>query len=400
MNTKLLFLLMSFCAVGFSAQAKGGKFTVSGRLGGAAPGDRVVLVRFAAHNYSPLPCDIADTVLVSADGSFAFSGRMDAECPAKLLYLTSAEKKPPFPPDIYFALVPGKTVINASATDFRKSAVVRNKLYDKKALAFLAAEEALDAQLDTISAQGRRAAQAKDTATVSALRLQREKVKEAQKELYNSFFKKDTPFAAFAYLSTARIYRDDASGNREVYDNFAPKAKNSGFADIVRHKCEHADSVQVGKPCPELFLVSRAGEKVRLTDYAGKYLLISHWGAACGGSHYADPFITKIYEKYHPYGLEILGTTDPSRVYINFKDPSKAPADMKEYIMNTFKHPYPDIDLSQGDNYLFERRFDVGGTPYLVFVSPEGEILAVSLGTEALEVVNKTMETIVAATKE
>lgn len=399
MNTKLLFLLASLCVAGFSAQAKGGKFTASGRVDGALPGDKVVLVRFAAHNYSPLPCDAADTVQVSADGSFSFSGRMDAECPAKLLYLTSAEEKSPFPPGIYFALPAGKTVITASVEDFRKG-TVGNKLYDKKARAFLAKEESLDVMLDTISARGRRAAQAKDTVAANALRLQREEVRAAQQELYYSFFKEDTPFAAFAYLSTARIYRDDAVGNRTVYDNFAPKAKKSGFADIVKRKWEHADSVQVGKPCPELFLVSSNGKKVSLADYAGKYLLVSHWSVACGGSHYADPLITKIYEKYHPYGLEILGTTDPSGVHINFQDPSKAPADMKEYIMNTFKHPYPDIDLSQGDNYLFERRFDVGGTPYLVFVSPEGMILDVSLGVDALDTVHKTMETIVAASKE
>ncbi len=399
MNTKLLFLLASLCAAVFSAQAKGGKFTVCGRVDGASPGDKVVLVRFAGHNYSPLPCDEADTVGVSADGSFSFSGRLDAECPAKLLYLASAAEKPPFPPGIYFALPAGKTVITASAEDFRKG-IVESKLYDKKARAFLAAEESLDVALDTISAQGRRAAQAKDTAAVNALRRQREEVKEAQKELYYSFFKEDTPFAAFAYISTARIYRDDAVGNRAVYDNFAPKTKKTGFADIVKRKWEHADSVQVGKPCPELFLVSRSGKKVSLADYAGKYLLISHWSAGCPGSHYADPLIAKIQEKYHPYGLEILGTTDPSGVHINFEDPSKAPADMKEYIMGMFKHPYPDIDLSQGDNYLFERRFDVGGTPYLVFVSPEGTILAVSLGTEALGTVDKTMEMVVAASKE
>lgn len=394
MNTKLLFLFMSFCAVGFSAQAKGGKFTVSGRLDGASPGDRVVLVRFAGHNYSPLPCDVADTVQVSADGSFAFSGRLDAECPAKLLYLTSAEEKSPFPPGIYFALPAGKTVITASVENFRKG-IVGNKLYDKKARVFLAAEESLDVALDTISAQGRRAAQVKDTAAINALRRQREAVKEAQKALYYSFFKEDTPFAAFAYISTARIYRDDALGNREVYDGFAPKAKKSGFAAILKEKCTHADSVLVGKPCPELHLVSRNGKKVSQADYAGKYLLISHWSAACGGSHYADPLITKIYEKYHPYGLEILGTTDPSSVHISFQDPSKAPADMKEYVMNTFKHPYPDIDLSQGDNYRFEHRFDVGGTPYLVFVSPEGVILDVSLGVDALDTVEKTMKPLV-----
>lgn len=391
MNTKFLFFAAALCMAGFSAQAKGGKFTVSGRVDGALFGDKIVLVRFASHNYSPAPCDAVDTVSLAADGSFSFSGRLDAECPAKLLYLTSAQEKPPFPPGIYFALPAGKTVINASAEDFRKG-IVGNKLYDKKALAFLAAEESLDIALDTISARGRRAAQAKDTAAAAALRLQREEVKKAQQELYYSFFKEDTPFAAFAYISTARIYRDDARGNREVYDNFAPRAKKSGFAAIVKDKCEHADSIRVGKPCPELHLVSRTGQPVRLADYAGKFLLISHWSVACGGSHYADPLIAKIYGKYHPYGLEILGTTDPSGVHINFQDPSKAPADMKEYIMNAFKHPYPDIDLSQGDNYWFERRFDVGGTPYLVFVSPEGVILGVSLGTDALDTVEKTME--------
>ena len=393
----ILSVAVALCAAA-PVSAKGGKFTVSGRMDGALPGDKVVLVRFAAHNYAPAPCDAVDTAWVSADGRFFFSGRLDAESPAELLYLTAGEEKPPFPPGIYFALPAGKTTVDASALDFRKGRV-ENKLYDAGARAFLAAEDSLKAALDTISARVRRAAQAKDTAAVRALRLQGERVREAQKELYSSFFAENTPFAAFAYISTARIYRDDAAGNRNVYDRFAPRARKSGFARIVKAKWEHADSMRVGKPCPELRLVSRDGEKVDLARYAGKYLLISHWSAACGGSHYADPLIGELYGKYHPYGLEILGTTDPSGVHISFEDPSKTPKDIKEYILNTFKHPYPDIDLSQGDNYRFDRRFDIGGTPYLVFVSPEGTILGVSLGTDVLDTVEKTMESLVAASK-
>ena len=152
-------------------------------------------------------------------------------------------------------------------------------------------------------------------------------------------------------------------------------------------------AMKSGRPCPELLLTDRDGRTVSLSDYKGKYLLVSHWSAGCGGSHYADPMISKAYEKYRQYGLEVLGTTDPSAVHFKPKDGS-GPVDMKKMVFGIFKHEYKDIDLSEGDNYMFEKRFNVNGTPYFVFVSPEGIIIEAGLGVEVLDTVNKTMESV------
>ena len=225
---------------------------------------------------------------------------------------------------------------------------------------------------------------------MKALKEQSEEQRSQYERMLYSFFKEDTPFAPFQYISTARIYRDDADGIAGVCASFGRRAAKSGFADIVRQRRDYAMAMKSGRPCPELLLTDRDGRTVSLSDYKGKYLLVSHWSAGCGGSHYADPLISKVYEKYRQYGLEVLGTTDPSAVHFKPKDGS-GPVDMKKMVFGIFKHEYKDIDLSEGDNYMFEKRFNVNGTPYFVFVSPEGIIIEAGLGVEVLDTVNKTM---------
>ena len=91
--------------------------------------------------------------------------------------------------------------------------------------------------------------------------------------------------------------------------------------------------------------------------------------------------------------MEVLGTTDPSAVHFKPKDGS-GPVDMKKMVFGIFKHEYKDIDLSEGDNYMFEKRFNVNGTPYFVFVSPEGIIIEAGLGVEVLATRNTPMESV------
>lgn len=373
--------------------AQAGKYTVSGTVNGAREGDRVVLAVYSSYNYSPEKGDRCDTLELDGKGRFSFSGKLKSGRPAHLMYLSSSPDAPVFPPKVYFALTPSKIEIEADASSFRKAEISGGLYDDPRNTAFVKAEEEADAYIDTLRLRGRKAAAAGDTARADELKKQWEEKRAQYERMLYSFFKEDTPFAPFQYISTARIYRDDADGIAGVCASFGRRAAKSGFADIVRQKRDYAMAMKSGRPCPELLLTDREGRTVSLSDYKGKYLLVSHWSAGCGGSHYADPLINEAYEKYGPYGLEVLGTTDPSGVYFKPKD-GEGPVDMKKLVFGTFKHKYKDIDLSEGDNYMFERRFNVSGTPYFVFVSPEGTIIEAGLGVEVLGTVKKTMESV------
>lgn len=373
--------------------AQAGKYTVSGVVEGSRERDKVVLAIYSSYNYSPEKGDRCDTLELDGEGRFSFSGKLKSGRPAHLMYISSSPDAPVFPPKVYFALTPSKMLIRANAASFSDASISGGLYDDPRNTAFVKAEKEAEACIDSLRMRSRKASAAGDTVAMKALKEQSEEQRSQYERMLYSFFKEDTPFAPFQYISTARIYRDDADGIAGVCASFGRRAAKSGFADIVKQRRDYAMAMKSGRPCPELLLTDRDGRIVSLSDYKGKYLLVSHWSAGCGGSHYADPLISKVYEKYRQYGLEVLGTTDPSAVHFKPKGGS-GPVDMKKMVFGIFKHEYKDIDLSEGDNYMFEKRFNVNGTPYFVFVSPEGIIIEAGLGVEVLDTVNKTMESV------
>lgn len=76
----------------------------------------------------------------------------------------------------------------------------------------------------------------------------------------------------------------------------------SGFLLIPRDGV--GASLAVGDTAPGFNLVSLSGERVRLSDLAGKPLVLNFWASWCEPCRYEMPDFAAVYEKYRDQGLQ------------------------------------------------------------------------------------------------
>jgi peroxiredoxin len=145
-----------------------------------------------------------------------------------------------------------------------------------------------------------------------------------------------------------------------------------GVSDYMKRQ-QAPQSLEAGQMAPKFTLKDAEGKEHSLADFKGKYLVIDFWASWCGPCKKEMPFMKELYEKYHAKGLEMLAiSTDNDRN-----------AWLKA--MKKLNMPYLQLHDKNGDvaaNYF------VRGIPYVLFISPKGDIIAIQRG-EALEALIK-----------
>ncbi|MXZ48194.1 MAG: TlpA family protein disulfide reductase [Candidatus Dadabacteria bacterium] len=115
----------------------------------------------------------------------------------------------------------------------------------------------------------------------------------------------------------------------------------------------------VGRPAPEFVLRSFSGEKVRLSDFRGKTLLVNFWASWCHPCREEAPALERTYMSLSGNQVEFIG--------INIMDDRKS---AEEYI-KSFGGSFVNIYDPENRIHL---DYGVGGVPETFFVNPEGII--------------------------
>lgn len=175
-------------------------------------------------------------------------------------------------------------------------------------------------------------------------------------------------YVLYRYYSF-RLSPDELEKNLEL---FSPAIHKSQYFQLLRTLPAKLREGGVGQKAPDFEQWDPTGKKYVLHENLGKYLFIDFWAAWCPPCRAEIPAVIKLYEKYHPLGLEVLG--------VSFD--KKKEAWVKA--IKDDKMPWHQVsDLKFWDNKVGEI-YGIRLIPANVLIDPQGIIVARNLHGEEL----------------
>ncbi|MCQ2252699.1 MAG: TlpA family protein disulfide reductase [Bacteroidales bacterium] len=173
----------------------------------------------------------------------------------------------------------------------------------------------------------------------------------------------------------------DMSGEQvqQILDAMGRKMPNDPVykAIIAQQKAqaEAEAATEVGRQFVEIAMLDTRGSMVRLSDVVkqNKYTLVDFWASWCRPCLAELPNVKRVYEKYHPKGLEIYGVSlDENQ--INWQNAIER-LDMKWIHVSDLK----------GWQSAGAKSYNIHGIPATVLIDQSGKIIAKNLRGDELE---------------
>jgi len=289
------------------------KFTISGKLDGASPDTYIYLDQLGGMNLEPY-----DSVIISDNGSFEFSGEI--EYPEFfLLRITESNF-------LTTLIEPGeKMALKADADSISFTAEVEGSPGTSKMIEYdLRLQEAMkelqklgeiyegninSPDLEQIMTE-------LDTKAQGILNNMNEYTRNFIDENIESMvslialYKQITPQVYILNIDKDLDYykRVDSTLFALFPDSEPVKTLHSQMVTLVANldaEAARAAKTGIGAIAPEIALPNPEGDTIKLSSTRGEYVLLDFWAAWCAPCRTENPHLAELYKKYNPKGFEI-----------------------------------------------------------------------------------------------
>lgn len=179
-------------------------------------------------------------------------------------------------------------------------------------------------------------------------------------------FKTLKPSATFSIVDNLVHFSDYPLDDlRMFYDTMDSVAVESYYGKILIDKIMRFERVGVGSKMPFFALISTWHRPVSLNDLAGKYALIYFWDDGVA-SKKIDSEVVRLYEE-NSDRLEVVGVTLSEKCLDKVR--------LEDKYSSLLRHKWKDCEPIE-TNCLSLDMMEFGQAPYLILLSPEGEIIA------------------------
>lgn len=139
--------------------------------------------------------------------------------------------------------------------------------------------------------------------------------------------------------------------------------------------------VQTGKPAPDFVLSTLQGEKLQLSDYKGKGVVLNFWGTWCQPCEAEMPDLENSYKKFKDQGVTVIG--------VNIREPEVTVKPFVERYQLTFPIV---LDRTNEITQLYE----IGPIPTTYFIDKDGIVKKIVIGGPmSEETISENMKLIV-----
>lgn len=132
------------------------------------------------------------------------------------------------------------------------------------------------------------------------------------------------------------------------------------------------------KPASNFELKDREGKTVKLSDYAGRVVLIDFWATWCAPCKASMPWMVELSEKYRDAGLTVIGLSMDEDGW-----------EAVTPFLNKFKITYPILLSNPRVAYLYG---DVDSLPVAFFVDRNQRVAAIHSGAGSRKEFEKTIQ--------
>lgn len=383
---RTFFWTLCLLAMGLGSRAQTNTFTLSGQIEGLCVGDTLVLEEVILPLWEMRP---VATIVVSQPGRFGYTGTQSGARPYLLSY-RAADRKPYLTASrgLGLFLAEGETSLQDSLR-YLYSAHKTGGVYDDPLVSRYDALEMADSRKRSeIYVQAFEARQRGDTAATRRWEEAYQQVRpsEEMKRIADSLALRvdDSQYGAYLY-AIYQLNDIPPAQSRERFERYTPDVKSSYIGQLIEKTIRDLERIAVGSPAPAFTLTDKTGTSRSLSDYAGKYLVIYHWGL-CGGTIQVDPLVNRLYDDFHNRGLEILGWTQEDLA------PKFAENPLWEEVFGPMaRHRWPTVYTDQAENTYIKELYYLLGIPYFYLIGPDGRILIT--GYHQTEEIRKILET-------
>lgn len=221
----------------------------------------------------------------------------------------------------------------------------------------------------------------KDTSKVqrALLKQQISQLEEQKKQQVVAFIQNNPNSILSIYQMSiwATTWGRDLSG--ELYAKLSPAIKDTYYGQNVGAYITLNQDIKIGGPFADFEQENLQGQKVKLSDYRGKVVLLDFWAAWCGPCRADNPKLVATYQEFHEQGFEVLGVSLDTR---------------KEHLQEAIvkdKLPWTNVSDYKGDKNRVALIYGVTGIPDNFLIDKNGNIVARGLRGEQLKEKLKTL---------
>lgn len=153
------------------------------------------------------------------------------------------------------------------------------------------------------------AAQTKDTAKMKEVEAQFNKLSEEANAKEDALTTANSDTYVAAFMLTGKMSGLNSDELSAKYELLGANAKATEPGKKIADRIQKLAAVAVGQVAPDFTLNNQEGTAVSMHSIKGKVKVIDFWASWCGPCRGENPNVVKVYEEFHPKGLEILSVS-------------------------------------------------------------------------------------------
>lgn len=176
----------------------------------------------------------------------------------------------------------------------------------------------------------------------------------------------DKAYSAYLLAADGWLKSVDPEEYENIYNSFTPHVKATKAGVKVADQIEKLKTTHIGATLVDFDLPSLTGERVKLYDHRGKYVVLEFWGSWCAPCRKASPNLVKLYNEFkHRDDFAMIGVACKEPGEDNWRKAVRE--DRLEYIQL--------LDKDQPDGISIMSTYNIVGVPECFFLDPEGTVL-------------------------